>query len=363
MGVVFRAHDPLLNRTVAIKVLRPSTDDAASRSRLGREAQALAKLKHANIVQVFAIAETTTGLPYLVMEFVPGINLAEHIHQHGRLNPTQAARLVANIAAGLQLAHDAGLIHRDVKPANIVLPGELANKSESVFDHAKLTDFGLARATESTATASTLLAGTPAYMSPEQVRDPGRIDARADVYSLGATLYECLTGDAPFRGSTAMVLRQVLDDEPAPPRRMNEAVPRDLQVICLKAMAKEPGRRYSSAADFAADLQRYLSGEPIHARPVGMVERSMRGHAASRCRPRSSPLWRWPSPSAARESFGNGALPSLAPTMPRTTCAKLPRPSINSLPASAKINSSICRASNHCANSCWKTRWSSISDY
>lgn len=265
MGVVFRAFDPTLNRAVAIKVLRPAADDADTRSRLLREARALAKLKHSNIVHVHACAETTTGLPYLVLEFVDGPNLAEQIRKHGALSPRHAAELVAAIADGLQSAHELGLIHRDVKPANILLAPT-----------PKLTDFGLVRGDQTTATASAVLVGTPAYMSPEQIRDPAHVDARTDIYSLGATLYECLTGDVPFRGSSAMVLRQVVDDEPRPPRRLNEKVPRDLEVICLKALAKEPHRRYESARDFAADLRHYLNGESICARPAGRIERIVR---------------------------------------------------------------------------------------
>ncbi|MBX7106437.1 MAG: serine/threonine protein kinase, partial [Gemmataceae bacterium] len=273
MGIVFRAFDPALKRTVAIKVLRPAADDAATRVRLEREAQSLARLHHANIVGVHAVGETSAGLPYLVLEYVDGPSLAEHLRKHGPLAPADAAELIAAVADGLQAAHEAGLIHRDLKPANILL-GDPSAESRKLWP--RVVDFGLVRGAGATHTASGMLAGTPAYMSPEQIRDPAEIDALADVYSLGATLYECLTGDVPFRGSAAMVLRQVLDDEPRPPRLLNESVPRDLEVICLKAMAKNPASRYRSMAELAADLRRYLSHEPILARPAGRIERAWR---------------------------------------------------------------------------------------
>lgn len=273
MGIVFRAVDPALKRTVAIKVLRPATDGTATRARLEREARSLAKLRHTNIVAVHAVAQTPAGLPYLVLEYVDGPSLADHLQKHGPLQSTDAADLIAAVADGVQAAHDVGLIHRDLKPANILLEHPSSGPGKYC---PKVVDFGLVRGADTTLSAAGLLAGTPAYISPEQVRDPEQIDARADVYGLGVTLYECLTGEVPFRGSTAMVLRQVLDGEPRPPRQLNENVPRDLETICLKALAKDPAQRYHIMAEFAADLRRFLNNEPILARPTGRVERTWR---------------------------------------------------------------------------------------
>ncbi len=181
------------------------------------------------------------------------------------------------MALGLEAAHSVGLIHRDIKPSNILL--DLAT------GRAKIMDFGLWRSVDAAGlTLEGELLGTPAYMSPEQIRQPDAIDVRSDVYSLGATLYEALTGTEPFRGTTHGVLLQVLHEEPRRPRLLNEAVPLDLETICLHALAKEPARRYGSAAAMADDLRRWLRSEPIQARPIGAAERSWRSQTQSaRC--------------------------------------------------------------------------------
>lgn len=167
-------------------------------------------------------------------------------------------------------AHKAGLVHRDIKPANILLEGPEAR--------ARITDFGLVRVHEGSGGTSLdgSIPGTPEYMSPEQVREPDRIDERTDVYSTGVTLYESLTGEVPFRGVPHMVLQQVLRDGPVSPRRLSDRIPRDLETICLKAMAKEPRRRYPNAKELAEDLGRFLAGEPVRARPVSRPERWLR---------------------------------------------------------------------------------------
>jgi serine/threonine protein kinase len=270
MGIVFRAFDELLQRTVAIKVLRPEHDDAAARTRLVREAQLAARFRHDHVVTVYAVVDRPDSLPYLVMEYVPGPTLKALLRQPGGLAPAEAARLAAEVADGLAAAHAAGLIHRDIKPSNVLM--------DSATGRARLSDFGLARLAADLAdlTRSSALVGTPEYMSPEQVQCRTDLDGRTDVYSLGVTLYEALTGEAPFRGTLARVLDQILHEEPRLPRQLNETVPRDLETICLKALAKEPGRRYPTAMALAEDLRRFLQGKPIQARPARTIERSWR---------------------------------------------------------------------------------------
>ena len=271
MGVVLRASDETLGRTVAIKVLRPDVTDPKASARLIHEARMVAKLRHDHVVTVHAVVSPHGAAPYLVMEHVDGETLAALIRLRGRLEPGEAADIAAQIAGGLGAAHEQGLIHRDVKPSNVLV--------EAAGGRAKLSDFGLARgdqAIASTMTREGHLAGTPTYMSPEQARGGPRLDHRSDIYSLGVTLYEALTGEVPFRGAPHMVFQQVIAEEPRPPRAWNDRVPRDLETICLKAMAKEPGRRYQSAGDFAGDLRRWQRGEPIMARPVGRLERTWR---------------------------------------------------------------------------------------
>jgi WD40 repeat protein len=270
MGIVLRAYDEELQRIVALKVLPPYRAEARARARFVREARAAAGLNHENVVPVHAVANPPEGTPYLVMQYVEGPTLRQRIQAEGRLDPQEAAQIGLQVALGLAAAHRAGLVHRDIKPANIIL--------ESATGRAKITDFGLVRTTAlpGGTTQEGTIPGTPEYMSPEQVREPDRIDARSDIYSLGVTVYEALTATVPFHGVPHMVFQQVLSDEPRPPRRLNDSIPRDLETICLKCLQKESGKRYASANALAEDLRRFLSGEPIRARPVRAWERALK---------------------------------------------------------------------------------------
>src|SRR5262249_54604873 len=242
----------------------------SERARFQREAEAVANLRHANIVQVYDVGEQD-GRPFFTMEIVPGGSLAEKLA--GVPQPArEAAALVVTLAEAVSAAHQGGIVHRDLKPANVLLAAD---------GTPKISDFGLARRLEGgeRLTQSGALLGTPSYMAPEQAR--GRTQAlgpAVDIYALGAILYELLTGRPPFRGETAAdTVVQVLSQEPVPPSRLNARVPRDLETICLKCLHKEPPRRYASAAALAEDLRRFLQDKAIAARPEGRLERLARG--------------------------------------------------------------------------------------
>lgn len=277
-GTVFRGFDRSLRREVAIKVLNP--EHAAvhrDRQRFEQEARVVSSLQHDHVVRILDVSTASElSLPYLVMELVSGQSLAEHlagktIAKQGVFEPQEGARLVRQVALALGAAHAMGLVHRDIKSSNIML--------DNSTGRAKLTDFGLARqvpdAGEINTRSGTVL-GTLPYMSPEQVLTPEQVDARSDLYSLGVVLYELLTGERPFRGTSSALLVQAVHDDPQPLRRLNPAVPRDLETICLKCLAKEPAKRYTTAEALAEELQRFLAGEPILARPVASWERGVK---------------------------------------------------------------------------------------
>jgi tetratricopeptide (TPR) repeat protein len=268
-GTVYKARDQRLDRIVALKVPRfgqiAGPDDS---NRFFREARSAAQLRHPSIVRVHEVGDHQ-GIPYLVSDFVEGMTLANWLESR---SPTirEAAALVAEVAEALEEAHKLGVIHRDVKPSNILLDAS---------GRPHITDFGLAKrdAGEITMTLEGQVLGTPAYMSPEQARGEGhRVDGRSDIYSLGVILYELITGELPFHGNPRMLLYQVQHDEPKSVRSLNDRVPRDLETITHKAMAKEPARRYARAAELADDLRRFLGSEPIRARPVGRIEKFWR---------------------------------------------------------------------------------------
>lgn len=269
MGIVYRARQKSLNRLVAVKLIL--VGQWASQSQLQRfkaEAAVSARLDHPNIVPIYEIGESN-GQHFFSMKLIEGENLGQRISDGGRLSARESAGMVARIARAVHYAHQRGILHRDLKPTNILLDAQ---------GEPHLTDFGLAKMfeTETSASVSAALLGTPAYMAPEQGGGKGaQITTAADIYSLGVVLYELLTGGCPFTGCSPMeVLDAARQREPESPCRRNPSVPHDLDSICLKCLRKEPARRYGSAEALADDLERWLTGKPIHARHVFPLERA-----------------------------------------------------------------------------------------
>jgi serine/threonine-protein kinase len=263
-GIVLKAVDPALGRAVAIKVLAPQlATSAAARSRFAREARAAAAVVHDHVLAIHAI-DSWNSLPYLVMPYIAGCSLQERVDRDGPLEAKEVLRIGMQTAQGLAAAHAQGLVHRDVKPSNILL--------ENGIERVKLTDFGLARAVDDASlTASGVVAGTPEYMSPEQAGGDG-VDHRSDLFSLGSVVYFMCAGRPPFRAdSTPAVLRRVSDDQPRPLGDVNPEVPLWLVEIVARLHAKNPVDRFQSAADVAGVMGQYLAalqrGLPIDAAP------------------------------------------------------------------------------------------------
>jgi WD40 repeat protein len=269
MGVVYRARQAALDRLVALKmILHAEHAGQAERRRFQTEAQAVARLQHPNIVQVYEVGESA-GRPYFSLEFCGGGSLADQF-DGTPWEAQRAARLVQTLARAMQAAHAAGVVHRDLKPANVLLTAD---------GTPKVTDFGLARRLDVPGQTQTgAVMGTPSYMAPEQAAGKSHETGPAgDVYALGAILYECLTGRPPFKAATPLeTVKQVVADEPVPVRRLHPKVPRDLETVCHKCLEKDPKRRYSSAAALADDLERFLTGKPVTARPLSGLRRALR---------------------------------------------------------------------------------------
>src|SRR5438132_8185597 len=266
-GVVFRARQKSLNRTVALKVI--NLGQWASKAHLKRfrlEAEAAARLEHPGIVPIHDVGERD-GSCYFSMKFIEGGQLDEVV-KRTPMPIRRAVELIAKVARTVHYAHEHGILHRDIKPGNILLDAEA---------EPHLTDFGLARLVESESSVTQTLdvLGTPSYMAPEQaVGNNAAVSSATDVYGLGSVLYQLLTGQTPFAGATTYeTIKLLLDTEPRQPRSLNSKIDSDLSTICLKCLEKDPKRRYSSALALAEDLERWLKHKPIKARRAGVFAR------------------------------------------------------------------------------------------
>jgi len=372
MGVVYKARHLGLDRLVALKMILAGPH--AGPKDLGRfrqEAEAVARLRHVNIVQVYDIAESE-GRPYFALEFIEGGSLAQHLA--GTPQPLgPAARLIETLARAIHYAHQRNIVHRDLKPANILLQkeegrrkkrGEGREPRDEITDLSsflpKITDFGLAKRLDvhTSGTQSGEVVGTPSYMAPEQATSgPKGVGPASDVYALGAIFYEMLTGRPPFRGPTALdTVLQVLHEEPVRPSHLRPNLPRDLETICLKCLAKEPGKRYANAEKLADDLQRFRQGKPIKARPVGIHERLWKW---ARHRPLTAALvagmmsialvgfggitWQWQEASRARD---DKEMQRQKTPAPKRSWHGARKPSNETRPAPRSITAASPRASS-----------------
>jgi serine/threonine protein kinase len=267
MGIVYRARQLSLGRVVALKMMLGGEYGGPElRLRFRKEAEAVARLQHPNIVQIHEVGEES-GRPFFALEYVDGKSLAQHL-AGAPLAPRPAALLLRTLAQAMQYAHERAVVHRDLKPGNVLLTADGVPK---------ITDFGLARllGEDGGQTRTGSVMGTPSYMAPEQTRgEVHHLGPRTDVYALGAVLYECLTGWPPFRAASPLeTARQVLEEEPVAPARLQPGLPRDLETICLKCLQKKLSHRYATAGALADDLGRFLDGKPVHARPVNVWEK------------------------------------------------------------------------------------------
>ena len=276
MGVVYLARQRSAGRLVALKVIRPDRLGSLRPDqrrhvveRFQTEARAAAQLDHDNIVTIYDVGEHD-GRQFFSMRYVDGNTLADRLAT-GPIENRQSAIYIQQVCLAVDVAHQRGVLHRDLKPQNILI--------DSGTDRALVADFGLAKLTqeEEALTRDGDVMGTPQYMSPEQAQDSAGVNAQSDVYALGATLYHMLTGRPVFQAATVWdTLRQVIDEPPVPPRQLNPAVHLDLDTICLKCLEKDPQRRFESSRELAEELQRYIDGQPIHSRPIGPVGRLTR---------------------------------------------------------------------------------------
>lgn len=280
-GVVYKAKQKSLQRAVAVKVIRHERfSQHREVERFRRDSTLLASLQHPNIVQIYYAGEAETG-PYFAMELMADGSLKKKLADGWLPTSKQAAELTRVLALAMQCAHDKGIVHRDLKPANILLSSRSdAGEGAAVrgIGTPKIVDFGLAKKLDAgdSITQPGGIVGTPSYMAPEQAKGE-RADFASDIYGLGAILYELLTGRPPFVGASLVeTLEQVRKYDPLPIRQLSPTVPPDLEVICLKCLEKDPSKRYASAGELAADLQRFLKGEAILARLPGITERAVR---------------------------------------------------------------------------------------
>ena len=254
MGVVYKAVDPLIDRTVAIKTINLDLSKEELENfekRFQREVQSAGKLNHPNIVTVYDVGRTE-GVAYMAMEFLEGKELREILDSGVVLPIEKISHIASQVAEGLGFAHERGIVHRDVKPANVMVM-----KNGLV----KITDFGIAQMSSASRTMSGMVMGSPKYMSPEQVVGQA-VDGRSDIFSLAVVLYEMLTGKTPFSGDNiSAIMYQILNDEPIPPKAFNQSIPDSINYIVLKALAKHPDKRYQNAKDMARDLKRYKTME------------------------------------------------------------------------------------------------------